>query len=80
MNYDLNTAKCDNEKDEYFMSIALEEAQKAADEGEIPVGAVLVRDGKILAVSHNRRESDNDATAHAEILCIRKSSEEVNYG
>ncbi len=58
--------------DEDFMSLALAEAQKAAEEGEIPVGAVLVKDGKVIASAHNLREGISDATAHAEILCIRE--------
>ena len=55
-----------------FMSLALAEAQKAAEEGEIPVGAVLVKDGRVIAAAHNRRELASDASAHAEILCIRE--------
>lgn len=52
-----------------FMEIAISEAQKAA--GEIPVGAVLVKDGKIIASAHNTREKDNDITSHAEVLVLR---------
>lgn len=52
-----------------FMEMAISEAQKAA--GEIPVGAVLVKDGKIIASAHNTREKDNDITAHAEVLVLR---------
>ena len=57
-----------------YMRIALEEAQKAAAEGEIPVGAVIVKDGKIIAAAHNRRENDHDPTAHAELLCLREGA------
>ncbi|MBS4031612.1 MAG: tRNA adenosine(34) deaminase TadA [Clostridiales bacterium] len=57
--------------DNYFMREALIEAQKAFDKGEIPIGAVLVREGKIIARDHNRREELNDPTAHAEVLVIR---------
>ena len=57
-----------------FMHIALEEARLAAAEGEIPVGAVLVKDGQIIAKAHNRRETDHDPTAHAELLCMRQAA------
>ncbi len=53
------------------MQIALEEANKAFDEGEIPVGALIVKEGVILAQSHNLREALSDSTAHAEILAIK---------
>lgn len=54
-----------------FMDIALEEARAAADRDEVPVGAVVVRDGKILARAGNRTRELADPTAHAEILAIR---------
>ena len=57
-----------------FMRIALEEAQLAATEGEIPVGAVIVKDGAVIAKAHNRRENDHDPTAHAELLCLREGA------
>ena len=56
------------------MQIALEEAKKAFDEGEVPVGALIVKDHIILAQSHNYRETLNDSTAHAEMLAIREAS------
>lgn len=56
-----------------FMSVALEEAEAAAARGEVPVGAVLVKDEKILARDGNRTLELNDPTAHAEILVIRKA-------
>lgn len=59
---------------EFYMRIALEEAAKAAAEGEIPVGAVLVKDGEILACTHNLREQTQDPTAHAEMLALREAS------
>ena len=55
-----------------FMGVALSEAQKAADEGEVPIGAVLTQDGVVIAQAHNLRETDKDATAHAEMLAIRE--------
>jgi len=54
--------------DDYFMREALKEATKAFEEGEIPVGAVVVCQGKIIARAHNQTERLNDATAHAEML------------
>lgn len=60
--------------DERFMKLALEEAQEALLLDEVPVGAVLVQNGKVLARAHNLCEAGDDATAHAEILCIREAS------
>lgn len=56
--------------DSFFMQEALLEAEQAAREGEVPVGAVVVKDGQIIARAHNRRESDKNALAHAELLAI----------
>src|SRR5450759_2490955 len=58
-----------------FMGMALEEAEAAAREGEIPVGAVLVRDGEVIARDHNRRDETGDPSAHAEILVLRRAGE-----
>ena len=63
--------------DVHFMKMALEEARQAAREGEIPVGAVLVREGQVLARNHNRREQDRDATAHAEVLVLREACRQL---
>ena len=57
-----------------FMQIALEEARAAAARGEVPIGAVLVRDGGIVARAGNRTRADSDPTAHAEILVIREAA------
>ena len=57
-----------------YMHMALAEAHKAADEGEIPVGAVLVKDGEVIASAHNTREASHDPTAHAELLCLREGA------
>ena len=57
-----------------YMHLALEEARLAAREGEIPVGAVIVKDGEVIARAHNRREADHDPTAHAEMLCMRQAA------
>ena len=52
------------------MSLALEEAAQAALEGEVPVGAVVIKDGEVVACAHNRREGDKNAVGHAELLAI----------
>lgn len=65
------------QNDVHFMEMALEEARQAAREGEIPVGAVLVREGQVLARNHNRREQDRDATAHAEVLVLREACRQL---
>jgi len=62
---------------EKFMKQALKEAQKAYDKEEIPVGAVIVKDGKIIARAHNQKETKNDTTKHAEILAIQKASQKL---
>ena len=62
------------EMDTQFMREALAEAQAAADAGEVPIGAVLVHEGKILARSGNRTIRDNDPTAHAEIVALREGA------
>ena len=66
--------------DSYFMKIALKEAEKAASIGEIPVGAVIVNNKKIIARAHNLTQRLNDVTAHAEINAIREASKMIgNY-
>ncbi len=60
--------------DEYYMKEALKEAQKAFDEDEVPVGAVVVCDNKIIARAHNMTEKLNDVTAHAEMLAITSAT------
>ncbi len=62
------------ETDERFMRAALSEAVAARDEGEVPVGAVVVRDGRIIGRGHNQRERLNDPTAHAEMLALTAAS------
>lgn len=63
--------------DQYFMGLALEEAQKAADLGEIPIGAVLVQDNEVIAQAHNMRETWQDATAHAEVIVIQEACKKL---
>lgn len=63
--------------DEYFMRQALVEAQKAYDQGEIPIGAVLVWKNKIIARAYNQTETLKDPTAHAEMLVITSATESI---
>ncbi len=70
----------DKTLDETYMRMALEEAEKASREGEVPVGAVLVKGNQVLAKDHNRCIALNDPTAHAEVLVLRKGGEVLeNY-
>jgi len=64
--------------DEYYMKLALKEAEKAQSIGEVPIGAVVVRKGKVIARAHNKRETDKNATAHAELLAIYQACEAAN--
>ena len=67
-------------KDEKWMKIALNQANLAMNENEIPVGAILVKNGKLIAQSHNQPIRTNDPTAHAEIQLLRKAGEQQkNY-
>ncbi|MBQ8388380.1 MAG: tRNA adenosine(34) deaminase TadA [Clostridia bacterium] len=59
--------------DEYFMREAIKEAEIAASIGEVPIGAVVVRNGEIIARAHNERETGKDATRHAEIIAIERA-------
>jgi tRNA(adenine34) deaminase len=61
-----------------FMQVALDEARAAADAGEVPVGAILVKGGEILARGNNRTIRDCDPTAHAEIIALRKGARAGN--
>lgn len=56
------------------MKLALEQARLATSHGDVPIGAVIVRDGEVIAAAGNRREADLDPTAHAEILAIRQAA------
>ncbi|MCH5236791.1 MAG: nucleoside deaminase [Muribaculaceae bacterium] len=64
-------------RDEFFMQMALEEARKAYEEDEVPVGAVIVSNGKIIARGHNLTETLNDVTAHAEMISLTASTEHL---
>ena len=61
-----------------FMKAALKEAKTAYEKLEVPVGAVIVKDGKIIARAHNLKETKYDTTKHAEILAIQKASKKLN--
>lgn len=60
-----------------FMKQALKEAKKAAEKLEVPVGCVIVKDGKIIARAHNLKETKTDTTKHAEIIAIQKASKKI---
>ncbi len=64
-----------SEEDQNYMALAIEVAERAAARGEVPVGAVIVQDGKLLVRAGNRVEADNDPTAHTEILAIRAAAD-----
>ena len=66
-----------NTLDEKYLAVAIEEAQRAADKGEVPIGAALVINGKVIAQAHNLREGLSDPTAHAEILVLREASQQL---
>lgn len=64
-------------RNEKFMQEALKEAKKAYEKLEVPVGAVIVKDGKVIARAHNLKETKLDTTKHAEILAIQKASKKL---
>jgi tRNA(adenine34) deaminase len=63
--------------DEALMGAALEEARRAAAHGDVPVGALAVMDGAVVASRHNEREMTGDPTAHAELLCVRDAARQL---
>ena len=65
------------QEQEKYMKEALKEAKKAYEKLEIPVGAIIVKDGKIIARAHNQKETKFDTTKHAEILAIQKASKKL---
>ena len=62
-------------EDQYFMDLALAEAAAAAEMGEVPVGAIVVHEGKVISSAHNRREIDGDPSAHAEFIAMRAAAQ-----
>ena len=65
------------ENKEHYMKQAIKEAEKAYKKLEVPVGAIIVKDGKIIARAHNQKETKTDTTKHAEILAIQKASKKL---
>ena len=65
--------------DEWAMRLALDEAVAAERHGDVPVGAVVVRDGEVIAARHNERELTGDPTAHAEVLALRDAAAVVGH-
>ena len=63
---------------EKYMNEALKEAKKAFKKGEVPIGCVIVKDGKIISRGYNKKESSNLATSHAEIIAINKACKKLN--
>lgn len=64
--------------DQIFMKYALKEAKKAYDKGEVPVGAVIVKNGRIISKAYNTKEIKKDTTKHAEIIAIQKASKKLD--
>lgn len=61
-------------RDEYFMRLALREASLALEHDDVPIGALIVHDGEVIAAAHNERELRADPTAHAELLALREAA------
>jgi tRNA(adenine34) deaminase len=61
-------------RDEYFMRLALREAERALEHDDVPIGAVVVHEGEVIAAARNERELRGDPTAHAEVLALREAS------
>ncbi|HSZ14894.1 MAG TPA: tRNA adenosine(34) deaminase TadA [Solirubrobacteraceae bacterium] len=64
-------------RDDYFMRLAVREAERALEHDDVPIGAVLVRDGELVALAHNERELRQDPTAHAEVIVLREAAREL---
>jgi tRNA(adenine34) deaminase len=64
-------------RDEYFMHLAIREAERALEHEDVPIGAVVVREGEVIGAAHNERELRQDPTAHAEILALREAAAAV---
>jgi tRNA(adenine34) deaminase len=61
-------------RDEYFMRLALREAERALEHDDVPIGAVVIREGEVVGAGHNEREVRQDPTAHAEVIAMREAS------
>ena len=64
-------------REDYFMRLALREAERALEHEDVPIGAVVVRGGEVLAAAHNERELRQDPTAHAEMIALREAARAV---
>jgi len=64
-------------RDEYFMRLALREAERALEHDDVPIGAVVVRDGEVIGAGHNERELREDPTAHAESIALREAARQL---
>ena len=64
-------------RDEYYMRLALREAERALEHDDVPIGAVVVREGEVLAAACNERELRKDPTAHAEVLVLREAGRKL---
>lgn len=65
--------------DEHWMRLALQEAEKALHSGDVPIGAVAVLDGVVIGAGYNRREADQDPTAHAEMIALRQAAQHIGH-
>lgn len=65
------------EQDQFYMQLAIEEAQKAEAKGEVPIGAIIVHEGEVIASAHNLRETTQNAVTHAELLAIQEACQKV---
>jgi tRNA(adenine34) deaminase len=65
-------------RDEYFMHLALREAERALEHDDVPIGAVVVREGEVLGTGHNERELRADPTAHAELIALREAARRLS--
>ncbi|HLV36854.1 MAG TPA: tRNA adenosine(34) deaminase TadA [Spirillospora sp.] len=65
--------------DQVWMRLALGEAEKALASGDVPIGAVAVLDGQVIGAGYNRREADQDPTAHAEMIAIRQAAQHIGH-
>lgn len=76
-NTGVSHANLSNESDEGWMRLALAQAEQAASQGEVPIGAVAVLDGQVVGSGYNRKETDRDPTAHAEMIALRQAAQTV---
>jgi tRNA(adenine34) deaminase len=66
-------------RDEYFMRLALREAERSVEHGDVPVGCVIARDGELIAAAPNERELRQDPTAHCEVLALREAAARIGH-